>query len=98
MYIADKAFQKFLSLTGGTFNSDLGVPSFEKKPTKVFSLKINGVEFPLTPEQYLIPDAQVVPLGMNHIVGFQTRLLINFISRSTPGHLELDLNLGTFAG
>jgi hypothetical protein len=101
--IADQDFQIFLSLTGGSFDANIGIPSFEMRPTLVFTFKINGVEFPLTPDQYLIPDAELADLGMNNIVGPSNAVCtINYILAFNPrfisGHLGLDLNLGTFAG
>jgi hypothetical protein len=69
MILPDPIFQTFLKVSGGVYDPDAGLVSFEKKPTQNFAFTISGVELVWTPDEYLVPPLQVPVLGMNHING-----------------------------
>lgn len=56
--IPEATFDAFLMQTGGQMDSTSGLVKFSRKPTEQFTITIGEVPFPLTPEQYLIPEAQ----------------------------------------
>jgi hypothetical protein len=59
--------QNFLQASGGALDPDIGIVSFEKRPTENFVFKISGVELALTPDEYLIPSLQVPVFGADSI-------------------------------
>lgn len=58
IYIPTSAYQKFLTVAGGTTDSSAGLARFKTAPTSTFTINIGTVSYPLTPSQYLIPTAQ----------------------------------------
>lgn len=58
IYIPTAAYNKFLSATGGTTDSNSGLASFSKAPTSNFVITFGSTAYTLTPSQYLIPQAQ----------------------------------------
>jgi hypothetical protein len=58
IYIPTDAYNAFVKATGGAADSASGLLSFTKKPTENLVFSIAGTDFPLTPDQYLIPQAQ----------------------------------------
>ena len=54
-------------------DSDTGLATFKNKPMGTVTFKIGGVNYPLTPSQYLIPSQQYndwgLPPGINAKIG-----------------------------
>lgn len=64
IYIPTAAYNKFLSLTGGSTDPNTGLAIFNTKPTKNFNIKFGSTTYPLTPSQYLVPTAQYSVFGL----------------------------------
>lgn len=65
IYIPSRAYNKFLSATGGETDSSSGLASFTTKPTGNFDITFGSKTFTLTPSQYLIPTAQYGNFGLS---------------------------------
>lgn len=65
IYIPTSAYNKFLSATGGTTDSNSGLASFTTKPTGNFAIKFGSTTYTLTPAQYLVPTAQYSFYGLS---------------------------------
>lgn len=65
IYIPTKAYNKFLSATGGSTDSSSGLSSFSTKPTSNFNIKFGSTTFSLTPSQYLVPTSQYSEFGLS---------------------------------
>lgn len=65
IYIPTAAYNRFLSATGGTTDSNSGLASFSTKPTSNFGIKFGSTTYTLTPAQYLVPTAQYGAFGLN---------------------------------
>lgn len=67
IYIPTTAYNNFLSATGGTTDSNSGLPSFTTKPTSnfvaTFKTSSGTASLTLTPAQYLVPTAQYSEFG-----------------------------------
>jgi len=65
IYIPTKAYNKFLSATGGETDSSSGLAVFATKPTSNFGIKFGATTYTLTPSQYLVPTAQYSYYGLS---------------------------------
>ncbi|KAF8317084.1 acid protease, partial [Clavulina sp. PMI_390] len=65
IYIPQSAYKQFLKATGGATDSSSGLAKFTTRPTENFTITISGVAFPLTPDQYLVPEAQYAYYGLD---------------------------------
>jgi hypothetical protein len=65
IYIPTSAYNAFLSAAGGKSDSSSGLASFTKKPTQNFNIKFGSTTYALTPDQYLIPQAQYSNFGVS---------------------------------
>ncbi|KAF9508800.1 hypothetical protein BS47DRAFT_1332559 [Hydnum rufescens UP504] len=65
IYLPDFAYHSFLNATGGTTDSKTHLPSQRKCPCWTFTIKLGSVSLPLTPAQYLVPQAQYSNFGLN---------------------------------
>ncbi|KAL6900054.1 aspartic peptidase domain-containing protein [Trichoderma evansii] len=65
IYIPTKAYNKFLSATGGSTDSSSGLSVFSSKPTANFGIKFGSTTFTLTPAQYLVPTSQYSEFGLS---------------------------------
>lgn len=64
IYIPTKAYNKFLSATGGSTDSSSGLATFSSKPTSNFNIKFGSTTYTLTPSQYLVPTGQYGEFGL----------------------------------
>ena len=64
IYIPTKAYNKFLTATGGSTDSSSGLASFSTKPTSNFNIKFGSTTYTLTPAQYLVPTEQYSFYGL----------------------------------
>ncbi|KAF9513530.1 hypothetical protein BS47DRAFT_1376699 [Hydnum rufescens UP504] len=65
IYIPTSAYNSFLSATGGSTDPNTGLAIFSTQPTGTFTIKLGSVSYPLTPAQYLIPQAQYSVFGLD---------------------------------
>lgn len=65
IYIPSAAYSKFLSASGGKTDASSGLAAFAKKPTANFGIKLGSTTFALTPDQYLVPQAQYGVFGLS---------------------------------
>lgn len=65
IYIPTRAYNAFLSATGGSTDSSSGLASFSSKPKSIFVIKFGSKSYTLTPAQYLIPAAQYGNFGLS---------------------------------
>ncbi|KAF9513531.1 hypothetical protein BS47DRAFT_963107 [Hydnum rufescens UP504] len=65
IYIPTSAYNSFLSATGGSTDPNTGLARFSTQPTGTFTIKLGSVSYPLTPAQYLIPQAQYSVFGLD---------------------------------
>lgn len=65
IYIPTSAYNAFLSAAGGTSDSSSGLAAFTRKPTQNFNIKFGSTTYSLTPDQYLIPQAQYSNFGVS---------------------------------
>ncbi|KAM0258916.1 hypothetical protein ACHAQJ_003572 [Trichoderma viride] len=65
IYIPTKAYNAFLSATGGKTDSSSGLAVFSKQPTSNFGIKFGSTTYTLTPAQYLVPTAQYDFYGLS---------------------------------
>nr|POF25772.1 polyporopepsin [Quercus suber] len=63
IYIPTSAYNRFLSLTGGTTDYYTGLASFNTRPTANFGIRFGSTTYTLTPAQYLVPAAQYSAFG-----------------------------------
>lgn len=64
IYIPTAAYNKFLSASGGSTDSNSGLAAFSTKPTGNFAIKFGSTSYTLTPAQYLVPTAQYAEFGL----------------------------------
>ena len=64
IYVPTAAYNGFLSAAGGTTDSRSGLASFTRQPTSNFVIKFGSTSYPLTPAQYLVPQAQYANFGL----------------------------------
>lgn len=64
IYIPNTAYTAFLAASNGTTDQTTGMVAFSKPPTESFTISIGGVPLPLTPAQYLVPQAQYKEFGL----------------------------------
>ncbi|KAL7933839.1 putative aspartic protease [Trichoderma chlorosporum] len=64
IYIPTKAYNAFLSATGGKTDNNSGLAVFSKAPTSNFNIKFGSTTYSLTPSQYLVPTAQYEFYGL----------------------------------
>lgn len=65
IYIPTTAYNKFLSASGGSTDSNSGLAAFTTKPTSNFAIKFGSNSYTLTPAQYLVPTAQYAEFGLS---------------------------------
>jgi len=65
IYIPENAYYTFLHDTHGSGTDPSGLPVWGKKPTQNFVFTIGGTKFTLTPNQYLVPQAQYGYFGLD---------------------------------
>ncbi|KAF8317083.1 acid protease [Clavulina sp. PMI_390] len=66
IYIPTLAYDAFLVVAGGgETDSASGLARFKKEPTGTFTITVGGVAFPLSPAQYLVPQAQYSNFGLS---------------------------------
>lgn len=58
IYIPRSAYGTFLKVANGTTDANSGLAHFVKKPTQSVTFTIGLMGYTLTPEQFLIPEAQ----------------------------------------
>lgn len=58
IYIPSSAYSAFLRASGGNNDASSGLAAFTKKPTANFGIKLGSATYTLTPDQYLVPQAQ----------------------------------------
>lgn len=64
IYVPTSTYLAFLLAAGGRTDRKSGLAAFNKKPTGTITFKIGGVNYPLTPSQYLIPTQQYTYWGL----------------------------------
>ncbi|KAJ7444804.1 aspartic peptidase domain-containing protein [Mycena galericulata] len=62
--IPQAAYNAFLTAAKGTTDATTGLATFKTEPTSNFVFDIGGVNFSLTPTQFLIPKAQYANFGL----------------------------------
>jgi hypothetical protein len=65
IYVPTAVYTKYLKASGGKLDATTGLVKTTKKPTKNFSLVVGGTTFTLTPDQYLVPEAQYTNFGIS---------------------------------
>ncbi|KAH7101732.1 acid protease [Auriculariales sp. MPI-PUGE-AT-0066] len=80
LFAPPDVFTEWLEKAGGTYNNTYYLSAFEKRPTATFGLKINGTNFELTPEQYLIPE------HLYHVWDLPHDNIWSHISTAGPGN------------
>ncbi|KAK2624223.1 hypothetical protein QTJ16_006173 [Diplocarpon rosae] len=64
IYIPRWAYSAFLDAANGETDFASGLAVFTTKPTANFGIRFGSITYDLTPEQYLVPEAQYKDLGL----------------------------------
>jgi hypothetical protein len=64
IYLPTDVFNAFRTAAGAMKNSTQGLPTFSSMPTENFEFNLGPTTYALTPDQYLIPEAQYTNLGL----------------------------------